>query len=246
MGNYFDASKLDEYLIKNVTSYVDYAKPKFTSFLDERQQTIALQTLTKQHFRFFSFFGGSDDCNRKMLGFFDDDDFVDFPIVPLKISYNGKLSHGDFLGAIMGIQLKRECIGDIIVDDGFAVVFVQKDITNFLMQNLIKVGSSNVIVELMTDELPRKVQHYEDMLGTVASMRLDCIVSLLINKSRTIATQKITSRQVTVNCFETTDVSKHISNNDVLVVRGSGKFLIETNGCLTKKSRFHIVAKKFI
>ena len=69
-----DTEKQDDYLRSNVQNMIDTAQTKyyarFSSFLDERQQEIALGVLRQQHFENYLFFGGAEGCERQMLGVF--------------------------------------------------------------------------------------------------------------------------------------------------------------------------------
>lgn len=248
-------SKQDDYLIANIKNYINNATykftPKFTNFLDEHQQVIAKQILASQKFQSYFFYGGTVNCKRFMLGIFPDSIDISttvFPITPIKISFSGmtKLTHSDFLGSIMGLQLERDCVGDIIVKECYAIVFVKNEVAEFVIQNLKKIGRANVTTCIEQDEIPVINQEYSCIKGTVASMRLDCIISLLMNKSRAIAVETILSKRVFVNYSEVTDISQKIIPTDVVVIRGYGKFLIDNDISLTKKNRFHVTVKKFI
>lgn len=250
-----ELSKQDEYLLANIKNMINFAgyagKSKFSCFLDERQQQLAKRLLSSSGFSEYCFFGGAEECTRTIFGVFPDSQSVTydaFPITSLKLNYSSKavLSHSDILGAIMGLQIERDCVGDIIIDNTSTVVFVTDEISDFLIQNLNKAGRYNLTVTICDDE-PVKIEHkFSEIKGSVASMRLDCIVAFLLNKSRTISVEKILSKCVKLNCFEAVDPSQKVSSGDVIVIRGSGKYIIGEDISLTKKSRLFITAKKYI
>ncbi len=254
-NNIVDQVKQDDYLKSNISNIISFAKnrnsPKFSAFLDERQRMIVQEILNALKYSNYKFFGGVKDCDRVMLGTFPEGQPVQedcFPITTLKLSYSDKnaVSHRDCLGAIMGLQIKRESIGDIIVQDKFAIIFVDNDIADFININLDKVGRANVKVTVTDTIEVQKKQEYQEINGTVSSLRLDCVVALLLNKSRTIAVETIQANYVKVNHQESQNVSKQICEGDVITIRGKGKFIVEGPIKKTKKDRFFITINKLL
>lgn len=248
-------SKQDEYFLSNITNMVKVAEhkkyAKFTDFLDERQQSIAICHLKKLGYESFHFYGGIDNCDRKMLGVFPSyDEIVNdfFPIETIELKYSNrvKLTHRDCLGALMSLQIDRCCIGDIVIDDGKAVFFVKKEIAEFILLNLNKIAKANVELEICRDKTIKKKQEYEVIEGTVSSMRLDCIVSLLTCKSRSASAKLIQSQMVKVNYFDIENISYIVKPNDVIVIRGKGKFIICSDMKTTKKNRIYITVNKLL
>ncbi len=250
-----DTSKQDEYLKSNISNMVQTAQfkyyAKFTDFLDERQQAIAVKHLKTLGYQNYSFFGGAEDCERTMLGIFSPNASTDscvFPIKTIQIEYSDRveISHRDCLGALMGLQIKRSSIGDIIIADGKAIFFVTDDIASFILLNLNKVSKANVKVSINEGKLIEKKQGFDIIEGTVSSLRLDCVVSLLTSKSRSVSAQMIQSQMVKVNHFDIENVSYMIKPNDVVAIRGKGKFIIGSETKLTKKNRLYITVKKLL
>ncbi|MGL5085724.1 MAG: YlmH/Sll1252 family protein, partial [Clostridium sp.] len=70
------------------------------------------------------------ECERRVISF-NNSYNEPYPIVMLKIencsSFN-KLTHRDFLGAILSLGIEREKIGDIVIEDKSAYVPVMEDI----------------------------------------------------------------------------------------------------------------------
>jgi len=91
-----------------------------------------------------------------------------------------------------------------------------------------------------------EAQKYQDISGTVASLRLDCIVSLAANVSREKAAELIRTDRVDVNHLTADSGSRELREGDVLSVRGCGRFILSGIGGETKKRRIHIILKKFI
>ena len=82
--------------------------------------------------------------------------------------------------------------------------------------------------------------------GTVASMRLDCVVSELINRPRSEASELIERGMVTVNHLTVTKLTAEPEAGDVITVRGSGKFKIDDESGVSRKGRIILLYSKYI
>ncbi len=225
----------------------------FSRFLDERQCAqselwCAENTGELMHM----LWGGFPEARRKMLAVFPDycEDYVlgEFPMRCLTFTYRKEdtLTHRDFLGSLMGQKLKREVVGDIIIDEGIAQVFVTETAAKLILTCVSKIGRIGVKV---SDDQPFRLeskQEFRNMSGTVASLRLDCVVSLAAKVSREKAAALIRSERVEVNHFPVSSVSQELSEGDVLSVRGCGRFVLSGINGSTKKGRIHINLQKYI
>ena len=91
-----------------------------------------------------------------------------------------------------------------------------------------------------------KVGEMVEQRVTVASERLDCVVSALIGVSRNKATEKIEQSLVTLNSVVTEKVTAKVTDGDVISVRSKGKFFIESLQDKTKKDRLILKYKKYV
>ena len=163
--------------------------PKFSHFLDEGQQALAAEVARSLHDEQWMFFGGGDGCERAMLGVFPDylpPSAGEFPITPLLFRYRPEdtLQHKDFLGSLMALQIKRESVGDIQTARGQALLFVQQSVAGLVQNELCKVGRVGVRCEVYAGEGFVFERAFLPIAGTVSSLRLDCVVALLTNRSR--------------------------------------------------------------
>ncbi len=223
-------------------------KPKFMGFLSVEESVLANKLLSKRNIR-FKLFGGYDDAERLVLCCLPDwlED-TDFPIVPITFEFrkSDKLGHRDFLGSLMALGIKRETVGDILIGDGRAVVFVLSEISDYILSEVRKIGKIGVLVKSGYDDpLPQKSE-LKEFSETVASLRLDCVVSALAAVSRSIANEKINLGLVAVNSVTVVKPTKFVSDGDIVTVRGSGKYIIESTADLTKKKRTILKYKKYI
>ncbi len=225
----------------------------FSPFLDERQCAEAEAWCRRNAGGMcYTLYGGYDGARRKMLAFYPDycQDFImdEFPMVCLTFTFRkeDKLTHRDFLGSFMALRLKREVIGDIITDEGNAQAFVTEIAAKDIMSSVSKIGRIGVRI---TDEQPFVLEHeqeFKEIGGTVASMRLDCIVGLAANISRSNAADLIRSEKVDINHFTVTSVSHELKEGDILSIRGCGRFILSGIDGLTRKGRIHINLRKYV
>lgn len=222
-------------------------KPSFLGFLSVEEAAFVEKFLIKKNSK-FSFFGGEHNAQRVILCCLPDCiDMVTFPISAITVTYRtvDVLKHRDFLGSLMALGLKRETIGDILIEQGRAVIFLKDEIYEFVLKNLTNVGRVGVrLSEGYTLPLP-ETEALTEYTTTIASTRLDCIVGALANCSRTSANILIENGLVNVNSVLSQKPTKLIMNDDVLSIRHKGKFKIVSVDKLTKKQRIVLVYKKY-
>ena len=100
------------------------------------------------------------------------------------------------------------------------------------------------IIELK--DLRKKEIKIEDIKIIVPSLRLDNIVSDLARTSRSKAKQIIEQERVFVNGQNETKLSKQIKLNDVITIRGKGRFVIKEFEGTTRSGRQVIVIEKYV
>lgn len=225
----------------------------FSDFLDERQCAEAEKwCIHNTGGLMYTFWGGFPDASRRMLAVYPDyyEDYImeDFPLVCLTFTYRkeDRLTHRDFLGTFMGMRLRRDIIGDIVVGKGITQAFVTDVAGKLISTTISKIGRTGV--KCFTDrpfEMEVK-QEFRTLSGTVASLRLDCVVSFATGLSREKSALLIRSDKVEVNHFQAKSVSAEVRTNDVLSIRGFGKFILSGTDGLTRKNRIHITLKKFV
>ena len=222
----------------------------YTKFLAPREQHLISERLKR--FVDIECYGGYEGSERNLVCFYLKDDFwgdIEFPLSVLKITATNKkvYSHRDYLGAILSLGIKRELTGDIITGDECAYVFCHIEIADYILYNLEKVANARVVIEKCSSsevEVPQRSFKQKD--DTVASMRIDCIISSALNMSRGNSLEAIKRGFVTLNYEEVESASANVGDGDVISVRGYGKFIVETDGLLTKKGRYHIHIKQYI
>lgn len=248
-------SQEDKFLIKKILDYVRIAENKymvnFSFFLDERQSEIIRSYFKQIKYSNFDFFGGYKNAKRKIVMIFPDyfdEEKQKYPIVGIEFSYRNqdKLTHRDFLGSLMSLQIKRELIGDIIVSDGKTIVFVYETIADFIIANIKKVGSIGVKANRV-EKLDIVVEDkFKIITGSVASLRLDCITSLVTGLSREKSALLIKTTGIDINYFNIKNTRHILKVGDVFSLRGYGKYIFESENGISKKGRKHITIKKYV
>ena len=220
--------------------------PKFTAFLNEQEQYFAESYLNSRKV-IYSLWGGADCCVRKMLCVLPFEMEAEFPVYALTLTYKKsfELSHRDFLGSFMALQIGREQIGDILTGEGFAVVFCTAVARDMIVNNIMKIGRVGVdISEGINASLPEV--SFEEISVVVASLRADCLVSALSGLSREKSADYIKAGNFTLNYECCNNVSKVVLSGDILYLRGYGKFVLADSGSETKKGKLRITLKKYI
>jgi RNA-binding protein YlmH len=203
---------------------------------------------SKFDLKIFSF-GFFKEAERRIIAFSDSKP-IEYPIELIKITSHSHFDvqkHGDFLGAIMALGIKREKLGDFVLDKVSCYVPIEKSFSKYIQDNLVSIGKSPCTVERVdenTEVMP--ASNFLDMVILSTSLRLDCIVSAICDISRNEAVNLINRGKVLVNYSEITDKSSNVENDSILTIRGYGKYkIIESNG-FTAKGRLKITIKKYI
>jgi len=218
----------------------------FSDFLDLNDLNL-FSMVKNQLFTQYSIFGGYEQSERQMIAFIPDAlyyawnypiSFIEFK--PLIKKFADNFGHRDVLGALMNLGIERDKLGDIIVNDGTAYVICVESMANYISESLTQIKHTSVIGKVCNIE----DLHYEPTLeikeGIIASNRLDCVVSLATGEKRSDAVNLIQSARVFINSKLVTSNAYFCKPNDIISVRGYGKFRYEDTISETKKGRSKI------
>lgn len=239
-------------VLDQVILSLKYHEQRYTSFLDPYQQKLLQQVLFKLDNIGFHYWGGYKDAERKVLSIFPDYIYPEeyqYPISIIEITGRDidVLSHRDFLGAVLSLGIKREKIGDILTDEEKSYIFVMSDICPYLLINMRKVKNCTVVVrEIYNDNLSLPQKKFKYIQGTVATLRLDSVLSVALGQSRSKVLQYINGDKVNVNWELATSASQMLKEEDVISVRGYGRMILDRVGGITRKGRRSIIVKRFI
>ncbi|MBE6686145.1 MAG: hypothetical protein E7591_02830 [Ruminococcaceae bacterium] len=228
----------------------------YSDFLNESEAAKVRRYISKPaEGIIYSFFGGFEDSERCRFFAYPDyyvfDDNKDcIRAVEIRGSGFAALRHSSFLGALTSLGIDRAKMGDIIISGNSAIVFVDEKIRDFLLSEpspLQRVGRDTV--KVFDFEIPKDFgikREYKEIFDTIASPRLDAAVSALANVAREKAKGLIVSGNVMLNYIEEQRPDVKIAENDIVTVRGIGKFRITAVGEKTKKDRYRLNALKYI
>jgi RNA-binding protein YlmH len=222
----------------------------FSDFLNLNEQNIFLSLKNDlPGIKYFAF-GGFPDAERKMLCFCGDErileqEEVTFPIFCIKIvpqspKFSDSLNHRDYLGAVLNLGIDRSKVGDILIDDNTGYLFCTEGISSFLTDQLIKIKHTNVSAAVIQKDDFSYRPKYKEVAGTVSSVRLDSILSVAFSSSRSSLTGLIEGGKVFVNSKEVLSNSYQLKENDIVSVRGLGKFKFAGTSYQTKKGRYSV------
>lgn len=200
-------------------------------------------------------FGGYEGAERKMLVFLPDyleENALyeeDSPLVCLRAKfYEGDCpSHRDFLGALMGAGIAREVLGDICVGKDSCDFFVTAEISPYILQNFTSAGRAKVSLNrIPLSEVSVPEPEVKEIKDTLASLRLDSVVSSGFRIGRSLAAQYISAGKAAVNGLPCEKPDKAVTEGDKISLRGMGKIKLKTVGGQTKKGRISVVIDRYV
>ena len=200
-------------------------------------------------------FGGYDEAERKMLIFLpeylEEDTLYDedSPIVCLRAQFfeGDSLSHRDFLGALMGAGIARETVGDICVGKGSCDFFVTTEIAPYIEQNFLSAGRTKLHlsrIPLKEAQIPEP--EVKEIKDTVASLRLDSIISSGFRIGRSLAAQHISAGKAAIDGLPCEKPDKTVSEGMKISVRGLGKIKLTSVNGRTKKDRISVIIHRYV
>lgn len=251
-GKLLEAKIKDQYKFAKAKNKITH-----TDFLNLAQKTIAEKFLQENAMKNYLFFAGNDeDSERSILLFYP----AKFSKEIVEKNYENILcgirinlpkdlhyEHRIYLSGIMKLGLKREKIGDIFVWENGADIIVLNEVANFLknhLQELTRFQKAKVD-RISIYDIRYKKREFENLSVIVSSMRLDNFVSEFAKCSRNKALEIINQQRVFVNYSLETKFSKKINSQDVITIRGNGKFIVEEIDHKTKSDKFVVKTKKY-
>ena len=78
----------------------------------------------------------------------------------------------------MNLGIERSMLGDIVIKDGDAYVFVLKKMSQYLLDSLTTIRHTIISVSRIDEQDEVLKPEFEEIGGTVSSIRLDSIVAL--------------------------------------------------------------------
>ncbi|WP_206459157.1 YlmH family RNA-binding protein [Anaerovorax sp. IOR16] len=260
--------KEDQILIAGIKDKISQCSEQYrithSAFFDVRQRNVIEQYCRSQKGLRYAIYGGYEDAERNIVLFLPDyislkkdlgieDYFLknpdENPLVLLHITYDGyqELSHRDYLGSLLSLGIKREKVGDIIVQKKGCDIIAFEDIANFLLLHYEKAANMRLKTELCSiNQLVVPIGKRKEIIDTVASLRLDNIVASAFSMSRSKAAEAVSKGIVSVNGVQKLKPDNLLRQGDKLVLRGKGKAIVKEIGKETRKDRIFIVLERYL
>ena len=164
-----------------------------------------------------------------------------------EIVSSNDLRHQDILGTLYSLNISDEMFGDVVIWNNRYFIIILSSIDNYIKSNLTSIKNSKVdLIERNPYYLKDYKQEYEECIIIVPSIRVDVIVSKIINSSRSNALEKIKNGDIYLNYELLTKPTYMLKENDIFSIRkyGKYKFLGEINK--TKKGSLVIKYLKYV
>lgn len=157
------------------------------------------------------------------------------------------LSHRDLLGALMGLGLKREAVGDLLVSEGSADVLLLPELAPFVTDNLEQAGREKLhITGISLQNLHFPEQKRKLLRESVPSLRLDAVLCAAFGLSRSKAAELIRAGKVSVNYRPCLRADLSLEAGALLSCRGAGKGRLAEVGQATRKGRISVKLERFV
>lgn len=195
-----------------------------------------------------SFEGGWPDAERVQVCFHPAWAEADFTAVWAEIRWAAKFAHADhrdLLGSLMALGMDRAFFGDLIALEDRAYLLCLPEAAARLPVEWDKAGSVPIRVKLLDEPpviAPPAGQLFRD---TVASLRLDCILSAGMKTSRSRAAEIIRTGAVSVDHMPEERTDRLLEAGQLLSVRGFGRIRLLDVGSPTRKDRLPVQLEVF-
>lgn len=157
------------------------------------------------------------------------------------------IRHQDILGTLYSLNISDEMFGDVVIWNNRYFIIILSSIDNYIKSNLTSIKNSKVdLIEKDPDYLKDYKQEYEEFNIIVPSIRVDVIVSKIINSSRSNALEKIKNGDIYLNYELLTKPTYMLKENDIFSIRKYGKY--KFNGIIneTKKGNIIVNISKYV
>ena len=226
----------------------------FTDFLGLAEQSVLNEVTTKLKPSVITRFGGADGAERIMARFGDPEEIgyeAPFPITCVKIEplaqkFADKLTHRDFLGALMNLGIERHTLGDVVIRDNVGYVFSDEKIAEFITNELSKVKRTDVKATVITELPEGELYKTEDKRIQIQSERIDAVIAKTYSLSREDAQALIKRSLVFVNGREISSSSYTPKENDKISVRGHGRLIYRGFDSTSRKGKLNAIVSVYV
>lgn len=226
----------------------------FTDFLGLSEQSAFSEIKKEIRGIPYTAFGGAEGTERVMIRFGSEEDLgyeVPFPISvikaePVSQKFADKLTHRDFLGAILNLGIERSTVGDIAIIDNVGYIFASEDIAEYITSSLNRVKHTDMRLKIV-DKLPEGELYKTETRRVQANgERIDAIIAKVFGLSRDDSSTLFKKRLVFVDGRCTENTSYIPKEGEVISVRGHGRMIYRGYDSFTKKGKMNIVVDLYV
>lgn len=225
----------------------------FTPFLGIQEQSVFYKMEKMLPPVPWEAFGGMKGCERRMVRFGSEGLCgyeQPFPIAciavrPRSAQFAEPLTHRDFLGALMGLGIERDTLGDIVVRECEAYVFCEERLAPFLTETLNEVRRTHVRCVIAEAPPEGALFRLEPKTVQVASVRADTLCAHVWNLSRGESLALFRAGRVFLNGRLCESGAATPREGDLLSVRGYGRFVYRGVLGITKKGKYNALTEVY-
>ncbi len=222
----------------------------YSDFLTLAQQDVLVKTVAKNG---YSLYGGYDNAERRVAcfgsesicGYSDTPPVCCVKIEPLQQKFADNLTHRDFLGSLMALGIKRETLGDIIVFENTGYLFCLETIAPYIVENCTSVRHTSVRCAVVDAPPVDSVKLPDESEFVTSSVRCDAVIAAVYKLSRNESQKLFEQKLVFINSANCLSASQTLNENDLVSVRGKGRFIFCRQILTTKKGRMRIAVRVF-
>ena len=225
----------------------------YSEFLSPAEQALVSDLFRDGKITAYTLEGGYAFAERKLcvfgnegeLGYPPEAPCVWLKIAPREKKFSDSLTHRDFLGSLMGLGIRREVLGDIVVSDNEGYLYLLESMVPYIGESLTAVKHTAVVISEV-DALPDVAFSLPDEESfVVAGERLDAFVASIYKLSRSQAAALIEKGLVAVDGKVVEKVSFAPREGAMISVRGYGRFWFESIAGDTRKGKIRILARVY-
>lgn len=226
----------------------------FSDFLGLAEQSAFYEIEPKVRANGYTVFGGADGCERVMIRFGDEESAgysLPFPISVLKAApvsqkFADRLTHRDMLGAIMNLGIERDVVGDIVLRDNVAYIFVKADMTDFIVSELRRAKHTDLSVSIIDTIPDGELFKTERRRIQINAPRADAIIARAFGLSREDSQALFSKKLVFINGAVSSSPDKKLREGDKVSARGHGRLIYAGEVGTTKKGKLNIEVDLYV
>ncbi len=245
-------------IINRLEDFVDLALCKqsisATHFLNPLEQSVAVKKLINISGIKYKIIGGYENSERNIIIIYTDNKYPEFNnyLALVKINFSKfdtkYIEHRMILGSVLSLGIKREGIGDIIIDDSIAYIVAEKKMAEYIHNHLLRIGNAHVSTEYIENlsSVNLNFKKSKTITGTVASLRIDSILALGLKVSRAKANELIKNQLIYVNWQLVSKATLLVEENQIISIRKKGRIILKSIGNISRKNRTWVELETYI